>query len=174
MNRQPFAAVDAETGLPLDVHLCRDPASDSDRAHVHDEDGTIYFRHQPGDPPHDANDPGAIETIAFSDGCDHTSMILVARADYEAAIKAADEPAKHEGIFVANADGTFYCADCIPAEVDVSLDETQVWQEYSSGWTAPCVCRECKLSIPVYVDVEPAAEALRAAMADKARGGASS
>jgi hypothetical protein len=68
-------------------------------------------------------------------------------ADYEAAIKAADEPPKHEGIFVANADGTFYCADCIPVEVDVSLDETQVWQEYSSGWTAPCVCRECKLSI---------------------------
>jgi len=150
MNREPFAAVDAGTGLPLDVHLCREPASDSDRAHVHDEDGTIYFRHQPGDPPHDANDPGAIETIAFSDGCDHTSVILVARADYEAAIKAADAR-----IFVANADGTFYCNDCIPADLDVGSFDVETWEEYSSGWTAPCVCRECKLSIPVYVDGEP-------------------
>lgn len=154
MNRQPFAAVDAETGHPLDVHLCHEPSSDTDRAHVHDEDGTIYFRHQPGDPPHDASDPDTIETIAFSDGCDHTSTVLVARTDYEAAIKAANTP-KHDGIFVANADGTFTCADCIPADLDVGSSGVETWEEHSHGWTAPCVCRECKLSIPVYVDGEP-------------------
>lgn len=59
---------------------------------------------------------------------------------------------KHGGIFVANDDGTFYCSDCIPDDVDVSLDEVEVWEEGSHGWVGQPICRVCQLSIPVYVD----------------------
>lgn len=68
-------------------------------------------------------------------------------------------PTRHEPdpnaprIFVDTDDGCI-CQDCLPShpEIDVSDDATQVWQEYSDGWLAPCVCVDCKLSIPVYVD----------------------
>ena len=60
-----------------------------------------------------------------------------------------------EGIFIAVKDG-FICSDCLlPAEVKTLGDtNVEVWEEYSGGWTAPCVCKRCHLSIPVYVDSE--------------------
>jgi hypothetical protein len=58
-------------------------------------------------------------------------------------------------VFVSNIPKyEFLCADCIPAELDLALDETQVWQELTHGWTDSCVCGKCKLSIPVYVDAD--------------------
>jgi len=55
-------------------------------------------------------------------------------------------------IFVANPDGTFHCADCIPATVDVGAADVETWEEYSDGWIGPCVCSACQLSIPVYIN----------------------
>jgi hypothetical protein len=63
---------------------------------------------------------------------------------------------EHE-IFVFTND-RFLCESCAAdAGVDLSLDEVQVWEEYSSGWTAPVLCAVCALSIPVYVDAEEVA-----------------
>ena len=55
----------------------------------------------------------------------------------------------------------FVCGDCNHRLKlhDVSLDTTEVWEWFSNGWLGPCVCRVCKLSIPVILDgdseVEP-------------------
>lgn len=56
-----------------------------------------------------------------------------------------------EGIFVARDDGTFLCSQCLALhrEIDVSDPRTEVWQEGSSGWTAPLTCAECKEEISV-------------------------
>jgi hypothetical protein len=59
---------------------------------------------------------------------------------------------KHTGIFVANRDGTYHCADCIPSTVDLGDPDVEVWEERSDGWLRPVICCKCKLSIPVYVD----------------------
>lgn len=55
--------------------------------------------------------------------------------------------------FVADAEG-FLCGDCNDAKklYDVADEDTQVWEFYSSGWLAPCVCGGCGLSLPVYLD----------------------
>lgn len=63
---------------------------------------------------------------------------------------------QRRGHFIALPDG-FLCADCIPPEVDMSDPKVEVWKEYSSGWTGSCICKECKLSIPIYVDADAAA-----------------
>lgn len=57
-----------------------------------------------------------------------------------------------EGIFVARDDGTFLCSQCLALhrEIDVSDPRTNVWQEGSSGWTAPLACAECKEEISVH------------------------
>jgi hypothetical protein len=60
--------------------------------------------------------------------------------------------AGHPGIFLANADGTFLCAGCTPPEIDLGDDRVEVWEVGSSGWLSPVVCRDCKLSIEVFVD----------------------
>ena len=67
-----------------------------------------------------------------------------------------EPPAKNAGIFVANDDGTYFCSDCIPDTVDVSLDSVQVWEVGSHGWTGQPKCCVCHLSIEVYVDGEGA------------------
>jgi hypothetical protein len=56
------------------------------------------------------------------------------------------------GVFVANADGTFLCRSCIPPTLDLGDDRVEVWEVGSSGWLTPVVCRDCKLSIEVFVD----------------------
>lgn len=49
----------------------------------------------------------------------------------------------------------FLCETCAKEEgVDLSLDEVQVWELYSSGWTGPVICAVCTLSLPVFVDAE--------------------
>lgn len=54
--------------------------------------------------------------------------------------------------FVADADG-FLCESCAKeAGVDFEDDAVEVWEVGSAGWLGPCVCRGCKLSIPVIVD----------------------
>lgn len=54
-------------------------------------------------------------------------------------------------IFVAVSDG-FICGPCLPDGVDPEDQDVEVWDLWSSGWTGPCVCKVCKLSIPVYID----------------------
>ena len=64
-------------------------------------------------------------------------------------------PAKRR-LFVAEEEGAYLCSDCIPASLDLGDPAVEVWEEFSDGWTGPCVCRVCKLSIPVYVDGQEA------------------
>lgn len=45
-----------------------------------------------------------------------------------------------------------FCEDCIPADVDLAVSDTQVHREYSHDWLAAPVCRVCQLSLPVYID----------------------
>lgn len=56
-------------------------------------------------------------------------------------------------IFVA-LDNDFLCEDCLPADLRARLgdEDVQVWGEYSSGWTEPVICRDCRRSIPVFVN----------------------
>ncbi len=56
------------------------------------------------------------------------------------------------GTFVANADGTFLCNRCIPPHLDLGDERVEVWEVGSSGWLTPVICRDCKLSIEVFVD----------------------
>lgn len=74
---------------------------------------------------------------------------VAARAFLEAQV-SAEEPGR---IFVTLERGAL-CHDCLAMhpEVDLGADETQVWDEYSGGWTGQPKCIDCKLSIPVYVD----------------------
>lgn len=82
--------------------------------------------------------------------------------------KAADAPV----LFVTTPEGAL-CDDCIPAELRARMgdDDVEVWEEGSGGWIAPVICKECKLSIPVYVDGEGAAigEVLSEATPDQLR-----
>lgn len=57
-------------------------------------------------------------------------------------------------VFVADDDG-FLCEACaVERGVDLGDDAVQTWEVGGDGWLAPCVCRGCKLSIPVVVDGE--------------------
>lgn len=63
---------------------------------------------------------------------------------------------KNDDWFIAEPRGKFVCAEC-NAEPggphhDPSDDRVEVWPYYSDGWTAPCICRMCKLSLPIYVN----------------------
>ena len=57
-----------------------------------------------------------------------------------------------DDIFVAHDDGSFTCSDCTPTSLDLGDPDVEVWEVGSRGWTGPVVCRDCKLSIEVYVD----------------------
>lgn len=65
---------------------------------------------------------------------------------------------EHVPVFVAGppmaSDGAFVCYECLAKDERRRLgdDDVELWQEFSSGWTGPCVCERCRLSIPVYVD----------------------
>ncbi len=76
----------------------------------------------------------------------------------DAGLVEEDERDDSGRVFVANADGTFTCEDCLTPEERGALgdEEVQVWEEGSRGWTAPCICARCALSIPVYLDGEDA------------------
>lgn len=55
-------------------------------------------------------------------------------------------------VFVALADG-FLCEECArDAQLDLGSDDVQTWEVGGDGWLGPCVCNECKLSIPVIVN----------------------
>lgn len=56
--------------------------------------------------------------------------------------------------FVANEDDTYYCGDCLPPEIYPGDPDVEVWEFYSTGWLAPCMCKICKLSLPIYLDGE--------------------
>lgn len=62
-------------------------------------------------------------------------------------------PWNHE-FFIAEK-RSFVCGDCNERprgpRYDVSDPRVEVWEFYSAGWKAPCVCRICRLSIPIYI-----------------------
>jgi hypothetical protein len=48
----------------------------------------------------------------------------------------------------------FVCGHCIPTHapaIDVSLDETQVWNVGSDGWLEAISCMDCGEDIPVTI-----------------------
>ena len=55
-------------------------------------------------------------------------------------------------VFVAHDDGSFTCGDCTPSSVGLGDPRVEVWTVGSHGWTGPVVCRECTLSIRIYID----------------------
>lgn len=55
--------------------------------------------------------------------------------------------------FAVMEDGRIYCEACARRQgIDLCSDAVPTWDVGSTGWTAPCVCVECKLAIPVYVN----------------------
>jgi hypothetical protein len=79
------------------------------------------------------------------------------------------ERAKYAGEFVALSKEIrpsvmehigFVCSQCIPTHsppIDLSLDEVELWDEGSDGWTGPIECMDCGESIPVEIGEECAA-----------------
>lgn len=67
---------------------------------------------------------------------------------------AVDAAERWGSVLVAHPDGTFQCEPCARAS-GVDLEAAQTFEVGSDGWTAPVVCRSCRLSIPVYVDGAP-------------------
>ena len=74
------------------------------------------------------------------------------------------ERAKYAGQFVALSKQArpsvmehigFVCSQCIPIHyppIDVSLDEVELWDEGSEGWTGPISCMDCGEEINVTID----------------------
>lgn len=56
-----------------------------------------------------------------------------------------------DDVFVANADGTFTCPECIPEGLDLGDQRVETWRCFSDGWTSVPTCRECGVAIPVFV-----------------------
>lgn len=50
----------------------------------------------------------------------------------------------------------FLCGDCNEKlrRFDITDPAVQVWEFYSDGWLAPCICDRCKLSIPIYINAQ--------------------
>ena len=79
-----------------------------------------------------------------------SNIVRLTETETASAVQETSEDRKH---FVAWPDDTFTCQECSnEAGVDWGADETQVWEEFSDGWIAPVICRECQLSIAVYVN----------------------
>ena len=67
---------------------------------------------------------------------------------------------QQDGLFIALSDGGFVCSDCMTLTEVESLSDihVEVWEEGSHGWTGPCICARCKLSIPIYIDADDATD----------------
>jgi hypothetical protein len=70
-------------------------------------------------------------------------------------MKTHQNPFDATDYFIAEPRGKFVCGDCNQKvkgpHHDISSPRVEVWEFYSDGWTAPCVCRICKLSMPIYL-----------------------
>lgn len=49
---------------------------------------------------------------------------------------------------------TFLCGDCNEKLGRYNIEDpaVQVWDFYSEGWLAPCICERCQLSLPIYIN----------------------
>jgi hypothetical protein len=75
-----------------------------------------------------------------------------------------DPPPAVPRIFIHHPNGSFECEDCMKISGSYKTagdQEVNTWEEYSHGWSAPCVCKTCGLAIPVYVTSDARMEVLR-------------
>lgn len=60
-----------------------------------------------------------------------------------------------EQYFIHDVDREEYlCGSCNERDkvFDPPDSDVSAWEFWSHGWLGPCVCRVCKLSLPVYID----------------------
>lgn len=88
-------------------------------------------------------------TIASEKGATSGNRVVTKRVP-------SDDEDEGDKCFIAHEGGGYTCEDCWTPEQRASAgdDDVEVWREHTDGWTAPVVCKVCKLSIPVYVDGE--------------------
>jgi len=70
----------------------------------------------------------------------------------EVRVEAAPGDELPRAWFVAHGDG-YLCGDCnerVGAH-DVGEESVEVFEWFSEGWEAPCVCERCGLSMPVVI-----------------------
>lgn len=63
-------------------------------------------------------------------------------------------------VFAAIEGGSaFLCEECATeAKVELDSEAVPTWEIGSVGWLGPVVCRDCGLSIPIYVSLPPVTE----------------
>ena len=95
---------------------------------------------------------GWLATFNYDAGPDEDGDVAVTIVVTEPELSHGHGRAEYGDVFVAM-DDFFLCQACATADsIDLGDDDVQTWEVGGRGWTSPCVCRDCKLSIPVIID----------------------